>query len=231
MQIIQYIITLVVSWFNRRKADDKPKFTPPPVDIAQAPALPDESKLIIRYDVTQKWHKGWARDLKDITEVCIHHTESNTMDIDQWINYILNPEPARIKRQKEAEGLFPFLIGFTGQIVKFGPLSRWWWASSSDKHDAQVVNIEICQGNKEFKDVQIDSLCWLIFDYILYHCPNMRRIVGHDFNNNLYSGSRKGCPGNLFPWARLEQEMNTRGITFTNTKIECYDLIVPGDGI
>lgn len=230
MNIIKYIITFITSWLNRKKADDEPKFSPPPAAKVEAPNPPDEGRLVVRYDITQRYHKGWARDLNDITEVCVHHTQSDGT-FDGTLAYVSLPEPKRQADYKGAIGLFPFLVGQDGRIAKLGPLSRWWWASDSGAHDKTVVNIELCQGLKEFTDVQTDSLLWLIFDYILFHCPNCRRIVGHDYNNNLYSGTTKGCPGNMFPWSKLEGEMARRNIKFSNHKIGCYEFALEGDGI
>jgi len=227
LDIIKNIANVVISFYI--KGDKQPVMTVPAKNgdediLGQGVSISiDEGNIIVDYSPTEMWHKGWKRNLEDIIEVVIHHTESN-MDENQTIEWIKGGE--RSAEYKRGVALFSFLLGQTGHLVKLGPLSRWWYHSSSRNHDSVTVGIEVCNRYESFTDAQIKMLWWFLFDYIPYHCPNFKRVVGHSYNEKIYSGTNKHCPGKGMPWGIMEQEMTHRGIVFKKIFDEAYEINV-----
>lgn len=187
----------------------------PPV---QKPVV-DESRIVKDYSVTDKWHKGFNRNINDISEIVIHHSDG-TGDIYTLRDWMLGGE--RKADYEKGISLFHFCIDREGRIWMSGPLDRWWYHSCSGKHDKYTIGIELIQKSGPFSDEQYKSLSWLIFEDLAIQCPNLSRIVSHDFNYLKYSGRSKGCPGPDFDWHRLEHEMQMRGLEFNSGDKEEY---------
>jgi hypothetical protein len=211
MSFFSNLLNFLSSFFVK---EDKRVFTQPPKKL-------DESRIKVDYSVTDKWHKGWKRPLDQINEVVIHHTGGNGT----WEglrNWMLKGE--RKASYKKGVALFHFAIGKTGILAKFGPIARWWYHSSSGRHDRYTVGVEIIHRSGKFTDDQYETLFWLLFEYMPYHCKNYTRIVSHDYNFNTYSNGKKGCPGPDFEWERLEDEMKKRNIKYSTHGFEEYEV-------
>lgn len=158
---------------------------------------------IKRYEVTSMYHNGWKRKAEEIEELVIHGTQGKTAN--GLINWMVNGE--RAGEYKKGIALFHFLIGHLGELYQLAPIDRWYYHSSSKKHDSVTLGVEllnIMQNNEgAYGERQYVALEDLLFNKLIPACPNLKRIVSHDYNNNTYSGNRKNCPGVTFSWTRI----------------------------
>lgn len=181
--------------------------------------------LIDRTEVSKKFHKGFKRiklapqskikaSLNFIEEVVIHGTGGG-QSANGLLNWMLKGE--RGKQYKKGIALFHFLIGRQGEIYQVGFLDRWYYHSSSGRHDKKTIGIELLNPEPvnmgAYTERQYVALEDLLFNMLFSTCPNICRIVSHDYNSNTYSGYRKGCPGADFRWERLRD-------TFKQHKID-----------
>ena len=168
----------------------------------------DQSRIIVDYTVTDKWHKGFDRHLEDITEAVVHHTasEGTWEGLKNWMM-----EGERAAEYKRGIALFHFVVEKDGSIVKLGPISKWWHHSSSGQHDKYSVGIELIHKEGAFTDEQYESLLWLVTEYLSFHCANYERIVSHKYNAKYYSDREKYCPGQYFDWERLKGNVLNSG--------------------
>jgi len=195
------------------------------------PTIFDESRIIKDFRVTNKWSKGKNRTNDDVIELVLHGTGggSNVKSLLQWM---LNGE--RAKSYKQNIGLFPFAIDLNGDIYQLvdNPGEHWFWHSNSGNHDKNTIGVELLnqssQNTNSYTEAQYNSLFWLAFEYMPYYFENYTRIVGHDYNYNLYQHNKKGCPGSGFSWQKMQDELAKRNIEFKWEGFECfYDLEFP----
>lgn len=218
--IIKFIINLIKDYLNKAKSlpvkEDKRIFTQPEKKL-------DESKIKVDYSVTNKWHKGWKRPLDQITEAVVHHTAGSGtwQGLRDWMLSVTGKRKANYKR---GIGLFPFVIQKNGTLAKFGPIARWWYHSHAGKHDSETIGIEIIHNKGSFSKQQYETLFWLLFEYIPFHCENYKSIVSHDHNMMKYTGKKKSCPGPDFEWAKLEKEMGKRKISWNFKSYRGYNI-------
>jgi hypothetical protein len=184
-----------------------------------------ESIAIIKdFEITKKYNEGFPRALKSITEFVVHHTAGRGVwaGLKKWM---LGGE--RAEEYKRAVALFHFAIDKDGAIYQVGRLNRWFYHSSSGRHDKLTIGCELIHYNGPFTEEQYQSLAYLIYEYLPTLCPGLHRIVGHDYNKNKYSGSRKGCPGPNFDWPRLEQYGKDFGLYDKDLYSDCIDFEIP----
>lgn len=188
--------------------------------------------IIKRLDVSEKFHKGFSRvlvaptsllqaNINVIDEITIHGTGGGQSAL-SLINWMLKGE--RGKQYKKGIALFHFLIGRQGEVYQIGYLDRWYYHSSSGKHDRKTIGIELVNPEPvnmgAYTDRQYTALEDLIFNMLLDNCPNISRIVSHDYNSNTYSGYRKGCPGSQFSWIKMRDMFKQRSIDLKNKVFE-----------
>lgn len=165
-----------------------------------------------RFEVSMKYHNGWHRPIDDIEEIVIHATPGKSAT--GLLNWMLKGE--RSGQYKKGIALFHFLIDPTGLVYQIAPINRWYYHSSSGKHDKVTIGIEILNSDVnnegDFTGYQYEGLEHLIFDTLFRSCINIGRIVSHDYNNNTYSGNRKGCPGKNFDWDKIHNMFIMRNI-------------------
>lgn len=169
-------------------------------------------QIIKRFDVTQTWHPGWKRNIEDITE-CVIHGTGGGKTATGLLSWMIGGE--RSKQYKKGIALFHFLIDRKRIIYQLSPIDRWYYHSSSGKHDKKTIGIELLNpapGNEgDYTEGQYSSLEDLLFGS-LFACRSITRIVGHDYNYNTYLGKRKGCPGKYFSWTRIRDMFRLRHI-------------------
>lgn len=220
----------IKSVFKKAEGSESPLQASVPEGVVSASPVTtddsfDASRLVSDYSVTEKWHRGWKRGLSEITEAVVHHTAGGG-NINSLKSWMLAGE--RQESYKQGIGLFHFSIDADGAIWKVGPISRWWFHSSCGQHDRLTVGIELIHKSGPFAEKQYESLFWMLFEYLPHFCQNYNRIVSHDYNFNTYSNNRKGCPGPDFSWARLEDEMKKREISYRTHGFEEYAITFPG---
>jgi hypothetical protein len=173
----------------------------------------DKKKPIIiqDYSVIDKWFEGWSRNVNTIIEAVIHHTDGGG-NVETLKNWMLNRE--RTDQYKKGIALFHYAIDKKGSIWEVAPLSRWFYHSSSGKHDEYTIGIELIHKSGQFTEKQYDSLFYLLFETFPKWCKNYNHIVSHDYNYNKYKSRTKNCPGPEFDWDRLKLEINKRKLNF-----------------
>lgn len=171
------------------------------------------------FRVTEKWHKGFDREIDDITEVIVHHTDGEGTP-GGLLDWMYNGEFS--KWYKKGIGLFHFCIGKNGSIIQLGDLDRWWWHSDSGSQDEHTIGIELIHKDGDFTPEQYEALSELIFDILMVSCP-IDSVVGHDHYYSKHYGHPKPCPTNFFEWERLEEQMDKRGILYSNKNFG-YDI-------
>lgn len=223
MFIIRRLYNLIIRSLSRGRVPEEEEIEKPPMPFGSPAekAGGADIEIVKDYSVTDKWHKGWSREMRDITEAVIHHTDGGG-DIYTLKQWMLGGEFS--SRYKKGKGLFHYVIDREGRIWEVGPLSRWWYHSCSGKHDRSTVGIELIHKSGPYTDKQYEALSRLLFDYLP---PDVQfsLIVGHDYNYKKYSNDTKGCPGPDFRWERLEEEMKKRGLKFVPQAKEAYELI------
>ena len=171
-----------------------------------------EGTIIKRFDVSMMYHKGFKRDINDISEAVIHATHGKSAN--GLLSWMIGGE--RAAQYKKGIALFHFLIGRLGEVYQIAPVARWYYHSSSGKHDKQTIGIELLNSlpNNEgdFTERQYVALEDLLFNVLFPNCKKIRRIVSHDYNYNTYSNNRKGCPGKNFSWTQMRDMFKIKKI-------------------
>lgn len=175
--------------------------------------------ISIDHTVRNKYRSGWANRMRTlpIVEAVVHATGGGTTP-QAMINWMLGGE--RAKEYNSGIALYHYLIGRDGLIVEIIDDNFYVFHSTSGRHDAQTLAIELINPSKNndasFTDAQYNSLFKLILDHIFPHHNTITRIVGHKYNILKYSPQvhPKNCPGS-FEWDRLSAELQRRGFTFT----------------
>lgn len=159
--------------------------------------------IIKHFNITNTWHPGFRRKAENINEIVIHGTHGKSANgLMQWI---LGGE--RSNQYKKGIALFHFIIDRLGSIYQIAPIDRWYYHSSSGKHDKKTIGIEflnpLVNNEGEYTVPQYTSLKDLILFFMETY--NIQRIVGHDYNYNTYRGNRKNCPGRKFEWQQIRE--------------------------
>lgn len=185
---------------------------------------PEYSPIIKDFDVTKKYHNGFIRKLQSITEVVIHHTagRGTYKTLKKWM---IGGE--RKKQYKKGVALFHIAIDKDGSIYQLGKFTRWFYHSSSGRHDKKTIGIELIHYEGNFTKEQYRSLEYLLFDFFPKMFNNYSRIVAHDYNKNKYSGNRKGCPGNTFDWYLIKNMGKARKLHDNDMIQDCIDFGLP----
>jgi hypothetical protein len=185
--------------------------------------------------IRKKWHPGFPRQTTSwtgkvidipITEVVIHGTAGLG-------TYEFIRDGGRREEYIKGIALFHFLIEYDIDMIRqIEPLDKWFYHSSSGKHDSETVGIELENPHKvngvPYLDRQYNQLIWLLFDYLLPTFPTITRIVSHNYNSSKYSNKPKSfCPGPNFEWKRLEEGLRVRNIFFSREDIEYIELQNP----
>ena len=220
MEMFKKLLSFILGLFVKEKTE---KINEVIIDD-NIPCL-DDSSIVKNLAISEKWFSGWKRDQKDVQEIVVHGTGGGS-SAKALMNWMLSGE--RATWYKQGIGLFHFIIDRDGTIYQIADIMKWFYHSSSGKHDKLTIGIECMNpdsNNKgDYTDAQYESLAWLSLDYLLKLYP-VNRIVSHDYNFNTYSQGRKNCPGN-FDWKKLEQAMTDRGVKFSEIITEAYKINV-----
>lgn len=171
---------------------------------------------IIKDFFIKKYHSGFPRKLKDIREVTLHHTEGNGSfaGLKKWM---LSDDCNYKESYKKGIGFTPFYIDKKGSIYQIHDFKTGWsYHSCAGKYDKYSIGIEIIHKTGSFTDAQYKSINWLVFEYLAKECPNLKRVVGHDYNYTKYSNNSKGCPSSFFDWANLVNYINKKDFRLIN---------------
>ncbi len=161
--------------------------------------------IIKRFDVTEKWHPGFKRNL-GINEIVVHGTGGGS-SAEALMNWIISGE--RQESYQDGIGLFHFIIDYDGTVYQIAPVDIWFYHSSCMGHDALTIGVELMNksvvNKNEYTEQQYIALSNLIYKFA-FMSENFR-IVGHDYNGLYYSHLVKGCPGN-FDFEKLYDMLN-----------------------
>jgi len=153
----------------------------------------------------------FKRNDTDIQEIVIHGTGGG-QSAQAILDWMYSGE--REDEYRRGIGLFHLEIDLTGEVFSVIPALYWCYHSSSGKHDKETIGIElvnpIAQNEGGYTKDQYSSLIEVI-DKIILRYP-IKRIVGHGYNKQTYSGSYKNCPGQAFEWSRLQQHFKLKKI-------------------
>jgi len=183
--------------------------------------------------VSKKWHPGFERVTRsvfgkvepvEIEEIVIHGTGG--LGTFEWVR-----DGGRRSEYVKGIALFHYIVEYDlFKIRQIAPTERWYYHSSSGKHDMYTIGIELENPHKTngvpYTDDQYTLLIHLIFNELLVKYPSIKRIVSHNHNIRKYSNSSKSfCPGKYFEWGKLEEELKSRSLPYSRTELECIELI------
>lgn len=197
--------------------------------FAEVRPVPDETRIHTNYEIINKFfplnETTRDRPLSQIDTLVIHHTEGGD-GIFEWME---NPGEPYASSYRRGVGFTQFYNERNGKLSKLFPMSKWSIHSSAGRgiggwRDRKTLGVENVHYTGLFKQEQYESLAFLI-DYIKFHCPNLKKIVGHDHHYRTYSGGEKGCPSHWFDWNALDVELRQYGYTFNQYDKEAFYLI------
>jgi N-acetyl-anhydromuramyl-L-alanine amidase AmpD len=183
------------------------------------------------YKIYKKYFNGIVdkkRNLHSIKEIVIHGTGGGR-SAESLINWMENGE--RKIEYLKGIALFHDLVDYNGNIYNLVPYNYYTLHSSSGiKHDRYTIGIELMnrekQNNGEYTKEQYMFLWELLFNKIILLCPNIKKIVSHNYNKKKYSNKNKNCPGN-FRWDFLEEALLTWDFKFKKiSKLGAYEIAI-----
>jgi len=173
--------------------------------------------------ISEAWHKGFARKTDDINEVVVHGTGGGTNG-KVFLNWMATQ--GRPDEYSRGIGLFHFLIDTDGTVYQTAHLDRWYYHSSSGQHDKQTIGIELLNSNQnneaEYTSFQYKALVELLSD--LFRSYKITDIVSHNFNKYKYSNGNKNCPGN-FDWDHLHDVLSCAFSNLIYEKEHIYNFV------
>ena len=159
-------------------------------------------------------------------EIVVHGTGGGDGTIKQFVDWQLAGE---LKNNwNKGIGLVHFVIGRDGQIVQtIDPHKFWTWHSTSYMHDRFTVGIELCNpsfsNSTPYTNEQYVALAGLC-DKIIRENLKCKQIQSHNWTGLTYSGLGKQCPGIVFDWQRLINELEARKIKATRIQTEVLSI-------
>ena len=169
---------------------------------------------------------GKQRQPGSVLEIVVHGTGGGDGTVDQFVAWQLGGEFA--SDYNKGIGLVHFVIGRDGQIVQtIDPHRFWTWHSTSYMHDQFTVGIELCNpsfsNSTPYTNEQYAALACLCYK-IIRENPKCKQIQSHNWTGLTYSGIGKPCPGTVFDWQRLINELAARKIKATRLQTEVLSI-------
>lgn len=158
---------------------------------------------------TFPFSEAHKREIKDIYEIVIHHTEGegNFKSLKAWM---LGKDNSRTENYKKSIGFTQYYMDKDGSVTQLFDNEFWTYHSSCGIHDKNTIGIEVVHLDGEFTDEQYENLPILI-EKICNEC-RIITVTSHDFNYLKYSKKVKGCPGAHFSWDRLRDGLIEKNI-------------------